>query len=303
MTERSPNAYLLSLTLHGAAAALLLFLAYGMVTQPQAPKIFELVAGAGDNYAATAAPALGSPTGIKIRIPMPESVPAPEPVEPAPVAEPAPLQEAPAPVPVPAPVSKPAPKPSTSTASKAPAKVPDFKRLMERTANRKAARLERIYRRKLEAEERRQMTLDEFRREHPQSSTSASKAPPVEGQGIAGGVVGGSTENKAGGAGGRALTREEGDLFDAYAALLLARLKENLQIPPDVGNKLSAEVEFFLAADGSMSHVRILRTSGSGDFDQAVIDAFHRTHSIGPRPDHRSEDVTLEVGTLDDDSN
>jgi colicin import membrane protein len=30
------------------------------------PKVFELVAGAGDNYAATAAPALGSAGGVKL---------------------------------------------------------------------------------------------------------------------------------------------------------------------------------------------------------------------------------------------
>ena len=56
-------------------------------------KIFELVAGAGDNYLATEAPALGSPDSVKIDIPVP---PTPASTPPAPIkAEPTPLTAAP----------------------------------------------------------------------------------------------------------------------------------------------------------------------------------------------------------------
>src|SRR5678816_4266212 len=85
MTATSPRAFLLSATLHGGVVALLLFFTYVMSTQvTPTPKVFELVAGEGDNFMAREAPALGVPGGVKVAIPKaPERKPAPpEPMPP-----------------------------------------------------------------------------------------------------------------------------------------------------------------------------------------------------------------------------
>ena len=119
MTSRSSHAYVLSAVLHGAIIATVFLLAY-LANQSvmNAPKVFELVAGSGNDYMATEAPNLGVPGGIKVAIP---DVPAPTPAAPLEVAPPpepvapAAIEPAPAPAPaepvhtVPAPKATPAP--------------------------------------------------------------------------------------------------------------------------------------------------------------------------------------------------
>ena len=57
----------MSVLIHGAAVGLVLFFSFAASTiHDDSPKILELVAGAGDNYGATEAPALGSPGGVKL---------------------------------------------------------------------------------------------------------------------------------------------------------------------------------------------------------------------------------------------
>jgi colicin import membrane protein len=283
MTSRSANAYLVSGLLHGVAAAIALFLAYGMGAPPaRTPKIFELVAGAGNNYGATAAPALGIPGGIKLRVPAPAA-----PAHPEPVPVPAPERE------VKASLQKAPTSGKTGT-------VPNFTKLVERTASRRAARLEARYRKQLAEEERREAREEALEKAAATHAAKAEKAAP---EGIREGVVGGSVENKTGGAGGKALTREEGELLDGYFALLKARIKENYEATGDATDRLTARVEFFVAADGSLSAVKIVRSSGNDGFDRSVLEAFHRTSSIGPRPDGKGETVTMEFDLREDDAN
>ena len=139
---RSANAYFFSVLLHGLAVALIFFLGYVVSeTAPSAPKVFELVAGAGDNYAATEAPALGSPTGLKLALPAPtppaEAAPpaamTPAPAEPATHEEPPPVQVVPAATPAPSKTPVKAPKPLNLTKS------------LKRTISRVTARLESKY--------------------------------------------------------------------------------------------------------------------------------------------------------------
>src|SRR5450631_2321003 len=92
MSATSPGAYGISALLHGAAAGLIMFFSYAATSMVKdSPKVFELVAGAGDNYGATEAPALGSSGGVKL---------APKPVArteapPKPAPEASPIQSAP----------------------------------------------------------------------------------------------------------------------------------------------------------------------------------------------------------------
>src|SRR5688572_11506316 len=92
MTDRPVSAFLLSTTLNSVVVGILLLLSYAANQQvKKMPRVLELVAGEGDNYMATAAPALGTPGGVKLDVPAPPA-PKAEPVKVEPVkAEPAPV--------------------------------------------------------------------------------------------------------------------------------------------------------------------------------------------------------------------
>jgi TonB family protein len=51
-------------------------------------------------------------------------------------------------------------------------------------------------------------------------------------------------------------------------------------------------VTFTLAANGAVSEVRVLRSSGSKEFDQSVIDAFGRL-KMPARPDGKTDVLRL----------
>ena len=305
MTAQSPSAYLSSATLHAAAVVLLLAAAWVVKQQTRPPvKIFELVAGEGDNWAATAAPALGSPGGVKLKVPATaEPVPRiaePEPTPPTPV-QTAPIQEA-------------APTPPI-TAKTTATKAPDLVRTVKQTAakvEQKMAQKQRMEEaiaadkaRKEAAAAKKVMTKDQYdkiygKQANPAGKAGATKIARVDAEGIAGGVAGGSTANKVGGAGGKALSAEEASLMDRYISFLKDKLQQAHEPPVGVSDKLSAKVEFMVAVDGSISQVHIVRSSGNKELDQSVLDAFKRVRSVGTRPDGRSEPLALEFKTLDE---
>jgi colicin import membrane protein len=304
MTAQSPGSYSLSLLIHGAFAGLLVCFAL-MANRPptESPKVLELVAGAGNDYGATAAPALGRPDGIKVDLSAPAAEPAPSPAA-APVPTPVPpAPQAMTPVTPPAAVapSPPAPvpvnravapvKPAVKPAPKAPNFVADLKRLEQK----REARLEARYKAQQAAAEHRRITQEQFEREQAArgAGRSSAKVPLVDAEGIAAGVTGGSTANKTGGAGGKALTSEEGSLLDRYFSLLQRHLVEAFEQakPQDVSDRLSARVAFLVAADGSISHVRFVSPSGNAEFDEAVRTTLAHFTPVGPRPDHRSDEI------------
>jgi colicin import membrane protein len=263
MNTHPTGAFALSALVHAAVAGLILFFSYAATSVVKdSPKVFELVAGAGDNYAATVAPALGVHGGAK-------SVAAQKPLAP-------PIQSAP------------------PEASRSPAKhdkPPDLVATLKRTEIRREANLEAKYRKQQEAERKR--TAQEELLKQQAAAKAAATVTHVDAEGIREGVIGGSAENTVGGAGGKALTREEGSAMDAYFSLLTSRIKEALVPPEGVSDDIAARVEFFLAADGSRSGARITKSSGNADFDRAVLEACDQAHSIGPRPDGRSEMVQM----------
>jgi len=279
MRENTPGAFMLSLTLHGAIVAIVLFFTFVVHTQvKQQPKIFELVAGEGDNYMATEAPALGTP-GVKLNVPVPPTpVPKPEP-EPAPP-EPV-IQRAP---------EKPAPKVEPKPVE---TKTPNYTKDVLRIASKREQRLVEADRKKREAEAKR-ISKAEFDKQNknkptPKPGAVTPKVQRIDAEGIAKGVVGGSVANKTGGAGGKALSRAEQSALDSYIALLLQRLRAAHEKPPGLSDLLEAEVEFRIAADGTLSSVKIVRSSGSSEFDRSVLEAFARVRSIGPTPNNKSD--------------
>lgn len=320
MNDRTASGFMLSAALHGLVAALLLFGYFlGDQEAKKLPRVLELVAGEGDNYAATEAPALGSPDSVKVTVPEIAGPPVPIPSMPV-IAEPeptppSPVQPAPVP-PAPEPVVERAPEPKktvttakTTEAKAAPEeKIRDFSKDVARISRKRQARLEAKYKAQREAEERRakeealkakRMTKAEFDAQNRRETAArtaggtGAKVTHIDTEGIAKGVVGGSTRNKTGGAGGKALTREEGDELDAYFAYLKRRLHEALDKPPGLSDTLVAVAEMRIAADGTLSGARIVRSSGSTEFDQASLEAIARVRSIGPRPDGKSETIRL----------
>jgi colicin import membrane protein len=300
MQANSPGAFFISTILHLVAVTVILVIGFFVQQQVEkAPKIFELVAGEGDNYMATAAPALGTPSGVSFTAPEPAVVKAapPEPLPPEPVIEKAPLT------------------PAKVTPAKAPPEdaIRDFSKDVKRISTKrqknmeaKDRRLREIAEKKAKAAEAKRMTKEEFDKQNKSKSPAPKNAAPpkiakIDGKGIAKGVVGGSTANTVGGAGGKALTREDGDALDLYFSLLKRRLKEALDKPPGLSDSLVAIVEVRIAANGLLSGAKITRSSGSEDFDHAALAAIARVRSIGPRPDGKSEILNIPFRMREED--
>ena len=287
MTARSPSAFFLSASLHGlVVVAILLFSYLAQISVREPPKILELVAGPGDDYGATEAPKLGVPGGVKIDIP--------EPAPPAPT-PPSPVQAAPAePEPVPAPVkAPPVEKTVTKTPPKTETKTPNFSNQIKRKIIKAESKAKAEIKKEREAEAKRISKAEFDAKNRAKASGSGNpKAKHIDTEGVVGGAPGGSANSKTG-AGGKALTREEGDLLLAYYALVKQRLQEGLEKPPGLSDSISADVEFQLNSDGSISSPRITRGSGSDDFDRAVLDAIRHFRRISPPKTWHGDTVGL----------
>jgi colicin import membrane protein len=294
------GAFWVSATLHGLLLGLLIGLTITLRDKiEEAPQVFELVAGEGNDYMATEAPA-GSEIGTAATgelftapaVPVAKLPPAPEPA-PEPYVPPTPV----APVP-PAPVT-----PAVPDIPKTPNLAKDFKR----TVDRAKLKAEAASKKRIEAAERaakaaalesKRMSVEDFRRQNAassQASSSSASANPGKRidvgsikKGVTGATGAGST-----GAGGTAMQRALQDAQDSYFAMLIQQLKSNHVKPDGLSDLLSADVSFRISADGTISQVTITRSSGNPEFDQSVRAAFARTGSIGPRPDKKSDTSSL----------
>ena len=299
-----PAAFVTSVVLHGLVVAVLLLAAYSKSFESKpATKIFELVAGEGDNFAATEAPALGSPGGIKLSVPAPP-VPRPEPVAPE-VTKPEPVPEKPVPTPPiptppvpkpPIPVAPPVPKqePVKSPTEPKPttSKTKTMAEQMRWEAIRSESKIKTQIARDKAAEKKR------LEQEAKVAKAAAASAPRVDVEGIVKGVQGGSTANKEGGAGGKALVRSDGPVMEAYFGMLRDRLLKALDKPPGLSDTLVAEAEFRIGADGSIRGAKIISPSGSVEFDRAVLEAYSRVR-MPARPDGKSTVQTARFRTKD----
>lgn len=329
MSARTANSFFASAALHALLIALVLWFTYRANHQKkESMPVFELVAGDGDNFAATEAPALGvAGGGIKLEIPGP---PVPEPAAPADVAppqpEPSPVVPAPSPV-EPAPET---PAPPVKAPPKTPAKTPaatpvkeykpvNMAKMVDRIADKRAANIEK----KLKAEQAaadaraakeaalnaKRMTKADFDRLNKGKGTAPSQktggggtgaVKRIDAEGIAGGVAGGSTANKTGGAGGKALTRADIELSDAYISLLIQRLKEAHQKPEGLSDLLQATVKFRLTSSGSVVNVTIISSSRNAEYDQSVLAAFRRISLPPPPANLKTDDYTLNFKMKED---
>ena len=276
MTANSPSAFFLSASLHALVVALLLLFSFaaGRMDKEE-PKIFELVAGEGDNYGANVAPALGTEGGLKITVPQP---PAPEPrrVEPA-KPEPMPITPAPQPAP-PKPKQEVKPAPKEEPVPNFAKQVVRARQKAESKGKREAAK-QRAVEEKRAAEERKRMTMEEFRRQHKIASAAPAKSGrpnvrKIDAEGIKKGVLGGSSQNKLSGAGGKALTATEGSLAERYMEMLKQRLLEEVEArSASLPDGLRADAEFHIMSDGRLMRARIVKSSKNEAFDAAVLEA------------------------------
>lgn len=287
MNHRSPSAYFLSAFLHAFVAVVILVMAFQARKQKEEDRhIFDLVAGDGDNYAATEAPRQGVPDAPKIEMPpvvRPEPRPTPPAVQPQPEpptqqpVQPPPQTKQPVVQPVPAPTKVEPKAQPTPKAQKTPEPQPS----------------------------RQQMSKAEFDRLNPQKQTSAPKTAantPIKTQkidvaGIRSGLTAGSSTITVG-SGGTALTRAETDLLDAYAQLILQRIRAALE-EAGLSDMREVRVEFRVSAAGAITSVRAVSSSGSSTFDQAVISAFRTVRPIGPPPTNRAEAFVVNVRMRD----
>jgi len=268
MQARTPSAFFFSVTLHGAVVAAIVALAYVVQYNTRPPiHVFELVAGPPTDLTATEAPALGNSDGT-VEVKVNEPVAKHEPVV-APPTPPAPPAPAP-PQAITPPVASTAP---LKTTVHAPSRT-----------------------------ELKRMTYEQYVKKYgpPTKARSATvapggrarPAPKIDVKGIAEGVLGGSSRSKGGG-GGRALTATQRSELEGYIARLVTALRQNHEKPPGVSDLLEADVQFFIAPDGTISRIHIARSSGNDAFDQSCIDAFRLVGTVGPKPDGKSDTWTI----------
>ena len=289
--KRFGPAFWVSAGLHGLALGLLVVFTLALKDKIEAqPAVFELVAGEGDDFMATEAPSgheAGQAKDGPIEFTAPESVPSWTPPAPAP-AEVTPVEPV---APAPAPVKPPVAEPKTNFTQNIKSAIRKETRKAEREV-----KAQRAAEAKAAAEEAKRTSYEQFQKQNASKTKSTSKSsgaanatpgPRIDASGIKKGVTGGTGAGSTG-AGGTALARAEANAMDAYFSMLRARLLSSHELPGGVSDLLSAEVQFIFAANGAVSGVRIVRSSGSKDFDESVLEAFGRL-KMPARPDKKTD--------------
>ena len=262
-TAPMPRSFGLSAILHLSIVVVLLVAAWWSQRTPdEQPVVFELVAGAGDNYAATEAPTTTDPVttiSLKLPEPLPEPVrqPEPKPLPPEPKPEPKPVEKKPTPITI-----KPVPEKPPVKVEAVPEKV----------------------------------SFADFAKEHGKPAPKPVKQPaPIRPQTINVGKVTAAVESKVTvGAGGKAMTTTEIELSKAYVALIIQRIRQALEAA-GINDVREAGVEFRVSLDGAISNARIMQSSGSSKFDQAVLAAFQSIRPIGSPPTGKAEIFTTTI--------
>jgi len=248
-----PRAFGLSALLHGGIIAVLVLMAWwAQRERDRNEDFFEVVAGPGDNYAATEAPTQAAPPVETVAVDLPPApviqprptppVVQPRPPEPAPVTQQAPPRIEPRPAPV-----QEEPKPQT-------------------------------------------VSYQDFVRQNgaPQPRTQPAPAPIRAKEIDLGRVTAAATNNVQAGAGGTALRADTSDLERAYVTALIARIRRAMEAA-GVTDVREAGVQFQVSLDGVISGARITQGSGSAEFDRAVLAAFSSIRPLGPPPTGKAE--------------
>jgi TonB family protein len=252
MRPNSPSAFFTSVVFHLLVLVVGVALTLWLNRAPEIqPFVFETV-----DVAELMEPAETPPPQITVVVPQ-IVAPAPSPSPPQPAPRPPPTPQ-PQPPPQPAPAPRPPPPAPTPTPAPEPPRTVSYEEFVRQQA-RQLERNQRVPEPRPVAVPRIDTTaitrdLQEFARRQTAPGTTAAQL------------------------------RE----LDAYIARLIAALRAAHQKPDGLSELLSAKVSFHIAADGTLSNVRLTRSSGDAAFDSSVIEAFSRVRTVGPVPGRRS---------------
>jgi TonB family protein len=258
MTTRSPSAFALSAALHAAAAALVLGGAWlAQKNVPPPPHIFIPVYGDGDDYTSTVAPR-GNPDAGGAEIPKP-----PKPLPPTARQDPTPSPPTPAQQRSTTTPTRPTTAPSRQTTAPVPNQM--TKTEFDRLNNSRSTQPSR---------QSSAQTQPSQRANSPRIDTSK--------------ILGSANSTSTRGAGGTALSRAESDALSAYLSFLVQQLTDAHRSlkPPGLSDRLRARVEFRVNADGSITGVHVIESSGNTAFDQSAVAAFRQIR-LPPPPGGR----------------
>ena len=118
------------------------------------------------------------------------------------------------------------------------------------------------------------------------SSKTAAAAAGIDAKGIVDELMesAGATAGPRGDGGGTGGSKYMIAALDAYFNRLVNAVRAAWEMPDSVTDLLVAKVSFHLGADGSITQVKIVKSSGSTEYDDSVVDAFQRVRSIGAVP-------------------
>ena len=117
-------------------------------------------------------------------------------------------------------------------------------------------------------------------------SSKGAAAAGIDAKGIVDELMesAGATAGPRGDGGGTGGSKYMIAALDAYFNRLVNAVRAAWEMPDSVTDLLVAKVSFHLGADGSITQVKIVKSSGSTEYDDSVVDAFQHVRSIGAVP-------------------
>ena len=211
-------------------------------------------------------------------------VAAPAAVEPPPVPKPLPKVEV---KPVEAP---PPPKPDTRDADIAIEKAKAAEK--ERREEQEREKLERLKAEKVEREKAAKLERDKAEKEKREAAADAERVAKLREENLK------RMQGMAGATGAPQSTgtaQRDAGPSASYGGKIQARVKPNIVLPDSLPSTLRAEVELRVAADGTITSRRLVKSSGNSTWDDAVLRAIDRTDTL-PKDDNGKVPPSIVIG-------
>ena len=127
-------------------------------------------------------------------------------------------------------------------------------------------------------------TIEEFRKQHAVAPTQPPARHPTQSKPALINMDTVLASPNASSATPSSATVSDVHEADAYLSRLLAKLRAAHQKPAGLDAGLRVRVEFSFRADGSLTGVRLLESSGDQEFDESVLLAFRKVSGLGVPP-------------------
>lgn len=144
-------------------------------------------------------------------------------------------------------------------------------------------------------------TYDKFAQQNANQLKQNSKANSTPGKSTPKSVRGALGEFSDRGPSGTNGTKLTAAALDVYFGKLSNALKMAFVLPSGLSELLKAQVEFQIGADGSLSSIRIVKSSGEPEFDRAVVEAFRKVRTIGPFPGGKGGVFSMKFSMAEDE--